>query len=66
MKYSIMEFAVNYGVVNVCLVMYALRNGLTVYHLNKFDKSDFFQNLLRFQVKFLKFVSSLITNIKCL
>lgn len=50
MKDSVMEFTVNYGVVNVCLTMYALRHGLTVYHLNKFDKADFMQHLLSSKV----------------
>jgi hypothetical protein len=45
-----MEFTVNYGVVNVCLTMYALRHGMTVYHLNKFDKADFMLHLLTWKV----------------
>jgi hypothetical protein len=50
MKDSIMEFTLNYGVLNVCLTMYALRHGLTVYHLKKFNEADFIQHLLLWKV----------------
>ncbi|XP_065332294.1 luciferin 4-monooxygenase-like isoform X2 [Cloeon dipterum] len=49
MRHSIMEFVINYGVVNVCLAMYSLKYGLTVYHLNKFDKNTYLSALLSFK-----------------
>jgi hypothetical protein len=45
-----MEFNVNYGIVNVSFAMYALRHGMTVYHVNKFDKADFMRQLQSFKV----------------
>jgi hypothetical protein len=50
MKNSIMEFNVNYGSLGVSFTMYALRHGMTVYHVNKFNKADLMQHLLSFKV----------------
>ncbi|XP_059479512.1 uncharacterized protein LOC132199071 [Neocloeon triangulifer] len=49
LKESIMEFVINYGVVNLCLSMYALRHGLTIYHLNKFKESDYLPALMTYK-----------------
>jgi hypothetical protein len=45
-----MQWAINYGIGNVCFSMYCLRNGLTMYHINKFDKDTFFDQLLNLRV----------------
>jgi hypothetical protein len=45
-----MEFNVNYGITNVGFTMHALRHGVTVYHINKFEKADLMQNLLTWKV----------------
>jgi len=50
MKESLMQWSMNYGIGSVCLTMYGLRNGLTIYHINKFDKATFVDQLLEHKV----------------
>jgi hypothetical protein len=50
MKDSIMELTVNFGCLCVSFTMYALRHGMTVYHVNKFDEADFIHHVLSFKV----------------
>lgn len=49
-----MQWTINYGIANVSLAMYGLRHCHTVYHINKFDKVTFFDQLVKFRVS--KFV----------
>jgi len=45
-----MVLTVNFGCLSVSFTMYALRHGMTVYHVNKFDEADFMHHLLSFKV----------------
>jgi hypothetical protein len=61
MKDSIMEVSVNFGLNNVSITMFALRHGMTVYHVHEFDKADFLHHVLKWKVKFIAFFFLFIT-----
>jgi len=45
-----LEFMINYGVGVFGLAMFYLQKGYTLYHVNKFDKSQFFDQLMKYRV----------------
>ncbi|XP_059469428.1 uncharacterized protein LOC132193072 isoform X1 [Neocloeon triangulifer] len=46
---TLLEFLSNYGIGAFGMVMHALKTGKTIYHINKFDRSQYFQQILKYK-----------------
>ncbi|XP_059473255.1 luciferin 4-monooxygenase-like isoform X2 [Neocloeon triangulifer] len=52
---TLLEFMINYGVGVFGLAMYFLTTGKTIYHINKFDRSQYFQQIFTYKPKSILF-----------
>ncbi|XP_059479644.1 uncharacterized protein LOC132199121 [Neocloeon triangulifer] len=48
---TLLEFMINYGIGAFSMMMFYLWTGKTVYHINKFDRSQYFQHILTYKPK---------------